>query len=128
MSGSVALSTAPFTDAERTDIRRFCGYPAYGLGASGFQGWRFFEAYGTLEYRLTNLAPAEYQVVRQYLTTLYGLESAVPGAGANLDTDRAAVWFHNKNEVADRATLFDSWSLRLCQFGPARARSTDIVI
>ena len=26
-----------FTEAERTDIRRHCGYPAYGSGAEGFQ-------------------------------------------------------------------------------------------
>lgn len=29
MSGSINLSTDPFTDAEKADIRRFCGYPAY---------------------------------------------------------------------------------------------------
>jgi hypothetical protein len=38
MSGTVQ---APLTDAEKTDARRFCGYPAYGLGAAGFQNWRF---------------------------------------------------------------------------------------
>ena len=36
MSESIALSTIPFADAEKTDIRRFCGYPAYGAGPSGF--------------------------------------------------------------------------------------------
>jgi hypothetical protein len=30
-----------FTDAEKTDIRRYCGYPAYGAGAAGNMGWRF---------------------------------------------------------------------------------------
>ena len=50
-SGSGTVSVHPrrrilrlmaFTDAEKTDIRRFCGYPAYGAANSGFQNWRFF--------------------------------------------------------------------------------------
>lgn len=115
-----------FLDSEKTDIRRFCGYPAYGAGAAGFQGWRFFQAYGVLEYRLTNLAPAEEQVVRSYLSTLSALETAVPQAGGNLDTDQAAVWRHNTDEVRDRQNLFDDWRRRLCGFlgvqpGPALA-------
>lgn len=105
-----------FSDAEKTEIRRFCGYPAYGAGAAGFQGWRFFQAYGLLEYRLNNLAPAEEQVVRNYVTTLRQLESAVPQASGNLDTDQAAVWVHNSDEVRDRRNLFDDWRRRLCGF------------
>ena len=116
MSGSASLSSAPFSDAEKVDVRRFCGYPAYGSGASGFQSWRFFEAYGTLEYRLNNLAEAECQVVRQYLATLYGLEQAVPASGENLDTDQAAVWKRNRSEPGDRAALFDGWCQRLAVF------------
>jgi hypothetical protein len=59
-----------FTDSEKTDIRRFCGYPAYGAGAAGFSNWRFYQVFGLLEYRLTNLAPAEESVVRRYLVQL----------------------------------------------------------
>ena len=112
MSGALAS----FTDAQKVDIRRFCGYPAYGAGASGFQSWRFFQAYGTLEYRLNNLAPAELAVVLQYLNALYSLEAAIPGISSNLDTEAAATWQHNSNELRDRATLFDSWRRRLCGF------------
>ena len=133
MSGSADLATGPLSAAERVDVRRFCGYPAYGAGASGFQSWRFFQAYGTLEYRLSNLADAELQVVRQYLGTLYPLETGIPAAGANLDTDRAAVWYHNRSEVADRGRLFDDWRRRLAAFlgvpfGPAGQSSAAIVI
>jgi hypothetical protein len=115
---------ANFTDAQKVDIRRFCGYPAFGTNASGFSNWRFFQAYGTLEYRLNNLAPAEIAVTLQYLSTLATLEAAIPPASANLDTDNAAAWTHNENEVADRAGLFDGWRRRLCGFlgvppGPA---------
>lgn len=113
-----------FLDSEKTDIRRFCGYPAYGAGAAGFQSWRFFQAYGLLEYRLNNLAPAEEQVVRNFLNTLGPLESAIPSAAGNLDTDRASVWTHNPDEVRERQKLFDDWRRRLCGFlgvppGPA---------
>ena len=65
-----------FTDAEKTDIRRFCGYPAYGPANSGFQNWRFFQAYGLLEFRMNNLSDAEGAVVRRYLGTLAVLEFA----------------------------------------------------
>jgi hypothetical protein len=105
-----------FTDAQKVDIRRFCGYPAYGAVASGFSNWRFFQAYGTLEYRLNNLAPAEIAVTLQYISTLATLEAAIPPTSANLDTESAAAWTHNENEVADRAKLFDGWRRRLCGF------------
>jgi hypothetical protein len=116
----------PFTDAEKTDARRFCGYPAYGAGAAGFQGWRFFQAYGVLEYRLGNLSDAELAVARSYLATLRALEAAVPQAAANLDTDQAAVWTRNRDELRERTALLAQWSRRLCGFlgvppGPALA-------
>jgi hypothetical protein len=115
-----------FLDSEKTDIRRFCGYPAYGAGAAGFQSWRFFQAYGLLEYRLNNLAAAEEQVARGYLGTLRSLEAAIPQSGGNLDTDQASVWTRNADEVRDRRNLLDDWRRRLCGFlgvppGPALA-------
>jgi hypothetical protein len=113
MSASVP---AFFTDGQKVDIRRFCGYPAYGSGAAGFNSWRFFQAYGTLEYRLDNLSPAEILVGLQYASTLATLEAAIPVASENLDTDNAAAWTHNANEVRDRSNLFDNWRRRLCGF------------
>ena len=113
-----------FSDAEKADIRRFCGYPAYGNANSGMQNWRFFQVYGLLEFRMNNLSDAEAAVVRRYLGTLTVLELAVPRAGDNLDTDQAAVWTRNQAEVRDRTRLFDDWRRRLCGFfgvppGPA---------
>jgi hypothetical protein len=105
-----------FIESQRTDIRRFCGYPAYGAGNSGFQGWRFFQVYGLMEYRISNLTGSEEAVVLQYLATLNQLELAIPAAAANLDTDRAAIWQHNADEVRERASLFDDWRRRLCAF------------
>jgi hypothetical protein len=113
-----------FTEQERTDVRRHCGYPAYGAGESGFQGWRFFKAYGLLEFRLSNLSAAEEAVVRTYLGTLATLETAVPAAADNLDTAAASVWTHNAHELRERLGLLDGWRRRLCGFlgiptGPA---------
>lgn len=121
MSGNVATS---FTDAQKADIRRFCGYPAYGTGAAGFNSWRFFQAYGTLEYRMNNLAPAEIVVTLQYVSTLNTLETAIPQTSENLDTENAAAWTHNAHEMRDRENLFDNWRRRMCGFlgvppGPA---------
>jgi len=123
MSGTIATV---FSDGQKADVRRFCGYPAYGAGAVGFNSWRFFQAYGTLEYRLNNLAPAEIAVTLQYVATLATLEAAVPPTSDNLDTESAAAWTHNPNELRDRTALFDSWRRRLCGFlgvppGPALA-------
>lgn len=114
---------ALFTDAQKTDIRRFCGYPAHGVGGL-LQGWRFYQVYGLLEYRLLWLSGSEEGVVRHYLTTLLALERAVTDASANLDTDQAAVWTRNRDEVRDRTRLLDDWRRRLSGFmgvppGPA---------
>jgi hypothetical protein len=122
----------PFSDAEKTEIRRHCGYSAIGTGADGFQNWRFYQAYGLLEYRLLRLSDSEEAVVRNYLATLAGLEIAIPASSANLDTAEAAVWKRNEQELADRARLFDDWRRRLCGFlgippGPALALSGNAV-
>ncbi len=69
-----------------------------------------------MEYRLNNLDESEEHVVRGYLTNLSVLESAIPQAAGNLDTDQASVWTHNADEVRDRQNLFDNWRRRLCGF------------
>lgn len=115
------------------DIRRFCGYPAFGAAPTGMQSWRYFQVYGLLEFRLTNLAAAELVIVRRYLGTLTALEAAVPGASDNLDTDQASMWTRNKDELTDRMRLFDEWRRRLCGFlgvttGPALSSGTASLI
>ena len=113
-----------FTEAERTDLRRHCGYPAYGAGAAGFQGWRFHQAYGLMEFRLMRMSGAEEAVARQYLGQIAALEAAVPESAATLDTAQAAVWKRNPEELRERIALLDDWRRRLCGFvgvppGPA---------
>lgn len=104
------------TNAQKVDVRRYCGYPLYGGIATSLQSYRFFQAYGTMEYRMNNMAAEEETVVGTMLTNLNTLEAAIPASGSNLDTDQAAVWTHNKDEVKDRAALFDLWRRRLCDF------------
>ena len=101
---------------EKTDARRFCGYPAYGAGAAGNMGWRFYQSYGAMEYRLNNLSDPEETVLRQHLATLRNFELAIPAAADNLDTAAAAVWTRNPDEILDRQRLEQSWGRRLCAF------------
>ena len=121
------------TDSERVDVRRFCGYPAYGTGPSGMQSWRYFQIYGLFEFRINNLALTEDAIVRRYLATLTALELAVPAASDNLDTDQAATWGRNKTEIDDRVHLLDNWRRRLCGFigippGPALSTGAPMLV
>ena len=121
------------TDAEKTDVRRFCGYPAYGASPSGNTGWRFYQAYGALEYRMTNLSSAEEAVVREHLLALRTFERAIPSAAANLDTAAAAVWTHNPAEMVERQRLERDWGRRLCGFlgvppGPALTSGSTVAV
>lgn len=106
-----------FTDAQLVDIRRFAGYPALGDGNVVFPYPWMVKKYLALEYRLQHISASEGAVVvNTYLTNLYTLETAIPAASSNLDTEQAAVWKWNKNEVRDREALLDSWRRRLCNF------------
>lgn len=106
-----------FTDAQLTDVRRFCGFPAAANGAVLFPAPWVNVQYMALDYRLQTLSTTEGAVVvNTYLANLYALETAIVGAGANMGTDIAAVWTRNRNEVRDRERLFDGWRRRLCGF------------
>ena len=106
-----------FTDTEKTDIRRYCGYPVYGNTPSPFFWTRYTVQYGNLEFRLDNLSPSEEAVVRgTYLAQLGPLEVAIPAASANLDTVEAAVWKWNPNEIKNRTDLFDQMRRALAAF------------
>ena len=112
------------SEVEKTDARRFLGYPVFGADRAGNMGWRFYQASGSVEYRLNNLSASEEGVLRSYLLTLGGLERAIPETGAGLDTGSAAGWVRNSAELAERERLFDGWRRRLCSFlgvpaGPA---------
>ena len=110
-----AQSTVPLTDAEKSDIRFFCGYSLYGNSASGFMGYRFFEAQGFLEYRMTNASPNECASIRQQLTEIQSLRTAIFGASSSLIVDSAGVFKRNANEIRERKGLYDDWRIQLCK-------------
>lgn len=106
----MALSTQ---DLE--DTRRYCGYPvqaALSFLDAEFQGYS-----SMLDMILASLTPIQQTSLQtNYLVPLRILEAAIPTSGDNLDTDRAAVWFHNKNEVSDRENLYQITRIKLCFF------------
>ncbi|MCB8881696.1 hypothetical protein ACELLULO517_15720 [Acidisoma cellulosilytica] len=115
-SFGAAQSTDPLTDTEKSDIRFFCGYEMYGNSAAGFLGYRFFQEQGFLEYRLTNAAPSECASIRQMLSEMQTLRTAILGASTMMGTDQAAVWTRNRNEARDRTALYDQWRTQLCRY------------
>lgn len=129
------VAASPLTEAEKNDVRRFCGYPAKPADGTGGAIFFYVRTYQVLENAILWVTDASVATVRTYLTQLNTLEAAVWGASANLDTDQAAVWRHNRNEVRDRRDLFNGLRRDLCGLlsvppGPALtgAGATRIVI
>jgi hypothetical protein len=121
------------TDTQKTAVRRHCGYPMYGNIAAPAFGYRFFTWYGTLEYRINNPTPEEEIVLISFVDELNTLELALSSASDNLDTNKAAVWEHNPNEVGDRRRLYNMRRRDLCTFigvppGPGLGCAGGIVI
>lgn len=108
------------TDAQKDDVRRHAGFPVYGNGVSASPpsfGYRYYEQYLILEYRMNNLSSnQESLLINTYIANCNTLEIAIPTASDNLDTDQAAVWYHNKYEVRDRFNLYKLWCNRLIEF------------
>lgn len=108
------------TEQQKIDVRRHSGFPVYGQFSSTSPstfGYRYYTQYLILEYRMNNLAPEEETtLINVYLVNCNNLEAAIPTASSNLDTDRAAVWYHNKYEVRDRMSLYTLWCNRLIEF------------
>lgn len=109
------------TSAEQVDVRRFMGYSVSGDSTSfPFRELVYSDVSYmglSIDYRLQHLMPEEESVVRAvYLVRLNSLETAITDSSDNLDTDAAAVWTHNKNEVQDRTELFNQWRRQLCSF------------
>lgn len=108
------------TDAQKTDVRRWMGYPTLNAGYPDTvytTAWNRSYFPVSITEKLANLTESEESVlVNVYLTPLTSLEAAIVTVGDNLDTDAAAVWKRNVNEQADRERLFDSVRRRMCAF------------
>ena len=111
------------TAKQIADVRRYAGYPALGTDTPADDSrdfaymWVSPGVWQTLKHRLDNMTPeAEAILVTTYLDRLDTLETAIFSASDNLDTDEAAVWKHNRNEVGDRLGLFNNWRRMMCGF------------
>jgi hypothetical protein len=101
-----------FAEAQLVDVIRYAGYPTYS-----YFGWVFEQDYATLTLRLQNMSQDESNVIiNNYLVQLPLMEAAIDGSSANLDTDVAAVWTHNKDEVQDRTMLYNQKRRQLCAY------------
>jgi hypothetical protein len=109
------------TDAQMADVRRYAGYPLSGTTQPITADYDivyliFGMSQMSLYERLTTLSTTEETVLSGYLVDINALDAAIVAAGANLDTDQAAVWTHNKNEVRDRTKLFQQRCRQMCGF------------
>lgn len=108
------------TEQQKVDVRRHCGFPVYGNGVGASPpsfGYRYYTQYLILEYRLNNLDPIEETtLIDQYISNCNSAYTAIQTASNNLDTDRAAVWWHNKQEVKDRFDLYKLQCQLMIQF------------
>jgi hypothetical protein len=107
------------TDAQKTDVRRWLGYPV----VDEYEPTTLGEV--TLSERLDALSVHEETVLTDtYLANLATLETAILSAGENLDTEIAGPWTARKDEIAQRSALFDRWRRDMAAFlgfkpGPA---------
>lgn len=107
-----------FTDAEKNDIRRHTGYGVFGSESNPNYGYRYFQQFGLLEYRMNNLQTVEEATVKTvFLPRLNQLEIDIyDQTSENADTAKAAVWERNPNELTERERLYMSLRLKLCAY------------
>ncbi len=107
------------TDAQKTDVRRWLGYPV----VDEYEPTTLGQV--TLDERLDALTTSEETVLTAtFLEPLATLEAAILSAGENLDTEIAGPWTARKDEVSQRSMLFDKWRRDMAGFlgfkpGPA---------
>jgi len=109
------------TAQQAVDTRRWMGYSLSGnVALSGYRELVYSDVSYlgiSLDTRLANLSAEEENTLTTYfLANLALREQEIQAASCNLDTDSAAVWKHNKNEIADRTDLFNSLRRDLCTF------------
>jgi hypothetical protein len=125
------------TAQQIVDVRTYMGYSVSGDTTSfPFREYVYSDVslMGlSIEYRLEHLsAEEENRVTTFYLPNLAAREQEIQCAAANLSTDVAGPWKHNKQEIRDRRELFDELRYDLCDFlgfapGEALRRSNRLV-
>lgn len=109
------------TTDDLVDVRRYCGFSVSGDTTSLPYREPVYSnvtlASLSLDYRLQHLTISEEKVIHDYyLPNLRAREAEIQTAAGNLDTDQAAVWKRNQNEVNDRINLFNYLRRDLCTF------------
>jgi hypothetical protein len=117
-----------FTGPQVVAIRWYCGYGSYAaygyiLAGSGM---------AIIDEQISMIVANEQPPILALLTLLPTLDAGIQGAAANLDTDQASVWKHNKTEVAERTALFNQYRRRLCELlnvppGPGLMSGSSVV-
>ncbi len=106
-----------FTEAEKVQVRKYCGYGLFGSTPIQNFAWRYSTQYGAMEFILNNMsADEETEVKTNYLVKLPLLEEDLFNVRDNSDTSQAAVWYRNKKELQERQSNYDYWRNRLCDF------------
>jgi hypothetical protein len=93
------------TAIEYLSVRRHAGYPA---------GEATDDPVAAAVLTLT--AEAEGIIRTTFLPPLNSLEQAIIGSGEGLDTNKAAVWERNPQELLERSMLYRAQRLALCAF------------
>ena len=114
MSGTV--TPLPLSDAERVAVREFTGYGLYGPGPGSQSFNRFTVGYQSLEYRMGAMLPAELVIARDHIATCSAAKVAWRGGADNLDTDQAAIWYRNRQEMHDRRAYYRECRRDLARF------------
>lgn len=116
------------TDAQKTDVRRWLGYPTLNAGYPDTiytTAWSRALFPVSLTAKLDALTSAEESVLTTtFLATLAPLEAAIAATSDSLDTKAAGPWERNPNEVVQRTALFNKWRRDMAAFlgfapGPA---------
>lgn len=105
------------TDAQKVALRRYIGFPLFGNQLSPGFGYRYYQQYLLVEYRFNNMSEEEEAVITDtYLPNLTQLEQDIYQVRTNSDTARAAVWYRNGLELAERVNNYNWWRQQLAFF------------
>jgi hypothetical protein len=105
------------TDQEKIECRKYMGFPLFGDQLSPGFGYRYNQQYLLVEYRFNNLQVDEVDQVRNlFLPNLRQLEQDIYLVRDNSDTARAAVWYRNPLELAERVRNYSFWRTELVKF------------
>lgn len=106
-----------FTEQEKVDLRRHCGYAAYGNNNVQNMGWRYFLRTGQFEFIIQQLTSTEENTIRtEYLARCNQLFDDIYNVRDTAVVDKAAVFHRNPNELKERKNIYYWHCEMLCKF------------